>query len=163
MAEADWAQVYRDHGPRILRYLRRLAKDDETAADLLQETFVRALRARSIPADPQQSLNWLYRVAANLAIDHLRRERRHRWFPLGGEEAQEAPAGNGESELVRAALRSIPPDQAVALLLRVQEERSRADIAELLGVSESAVKSRISRGRANFAAAYRRLERGLRR
>ena len=59
------------------------------------------------------------------------------------------------------ALNSIPPDQAIALTLHLHSGFSRLEIAILLRTNEETIKSRLSRGRRNFAAAYRRLERGL--
>lgn len=156
-----WSDDYRQHGPAILRYVRRIAKDDDTAADLLHETFARALSASSAPADEIGRRRWLFRVATNLAIDHVRRSRRFRWLPLSEREIDQGEPFDAEANLVRSAVRSIAPDQAVVLILRVQEGHSRAEIAEILGVSEAAVKSRLARARENFAAAYRRLERGL--
>lgn len=154
----DWVALYRDHGPRLLRYLRRLTRDEEEAADLMQDTFERAMRAGTVPADASA---WLYRIASNAAIDHLRRRRRLRFLRLPPEAV--APTRDTDDlELVRRALRSIPPDQAVALVLRLHEGRSRREVAELLGLSEDGVKSRLARGRLNFIAACRRIERGLR-
>jgi RNA polymerase sigma-70 factor (ECF subfamily) len=156
-----WSDDYRQHGPAILRYVRRMAKDDDTAADLLHETFARALSARAVPADEHGRRRWLFRVATNVAIDHLRRSRRFRWVPFGENESHQREPFDAEADQVRSAVRSIPPEQAVVLILRVQEGRSRSEIAEMLGISDAAVKSRLARARENFAAAYRRLERGL--
>jgi len=58
-------------------------------------------------------------------------------------------------------MRSIPADQAATLLLFYESGFARGEIADLLNVSEETVKSRLARGRKNFMAAYRRLERGL--
>jgi RNA polymerase sigma factor (sigma-70 family) len=125
----------------------------------MQETFVRALRAKRTPTLTEMR-PWLFRIASNLAMTHLRRPRWPDVLSLRRHVMADVPFEEGEQ--VRQALRSIPPDQAVTLALAFHEGFSRREIAEMLGVTEEAVKSRVARGRLNFTAAYARLERGLR-
>jgi RNA polymerase sigma-70 factor (ECF subfamily) len=137
-----------------------LARDEDGAEDLMQEVFVRAINAKSAPQGGAERVYWLYRIATNIAIDHLRRGRRIHWLPLRIDTASSKEATPGEADQVREALRLIPPEQAVTLVLRTQGY-SRQEIAKMLQLSEAAVKSRLFRARENFAASYRRLERGL--
>lgn len=154
-AEAvDWDAVYATHAPSLLAYLRRLSQDVETAEDLMQTTFQRAMTARSLP--PLHEMRpWLYRVASNLVIDRARRAKLLRFIPFTGTEVA-AGRDIDEVDAVREALRAIAPEQAIALVLRLHEGFSRAEIAAMTGVSERAVKLRLEQGRAAFAAAYRR-------
>lgn len=153
----DWAEVYRAHAPALVRYLRRLVRDQELARDLVQDCFHRAMRAGNVP--PAGEIRpWLYRIASNLAISAMRKSRLRAVvrfepsvMPFDGEET---------SHRVRQALASIPPDQAVALVLQLHEGFTRREIAEMLGRSEDTIKSRLARGRLNFVAAYRRIDRG---
>lgn len=154
---ASWEATYSAEGPGLQRYLCRLTRDDEEASDVLQECFARALARRS-PSDPEGRRRWLYRTASNLVVSRIRRAQRWRLLRL---EPASAPDVH-EVDQVRRALRSIPADQAVTLVLRLHQGWSRAEIAQMQGIPEETVKSRLARGRANFAAAYRRLERGLR-
>jgi RNA polymerase sigma-70 factor (ECF subfamily) len=158
-AEAPWEALYDAHANDIACYLRRLVGDPDTAADLMQETFARALHAGRRPAVGEMR-PWLFRIASNLAISHLRRPRWPNLFGLKPQVTRDVSFEEGAQ--VRQAMRSIPADQAVTLALAFHEGFSRREIAEMLGVSEEAVKSRIARGRLNFTAAYKRLERGLR-
>jgi RNA polymerase sigma-70 factor (ECF subfamily) len=151
----DWERAYALHAAEILRYLRRLSRDASNAEDLMQETFVRAERAARVPADAELR-PWLYRIATNLAIDHLRRGRRIAFMPFSGREPDERAAFDDSGDAVRHALRAIPAEQAVTLILRLHEGYSRAEIARLTGVSERAVKVRLEHGRESFARAYRR-------
>lgn len=156
---ATWEALYESHAEDIARYLRRVVSDVDVAADLMQETFVHAMRAQRIPPGAEMR-PWLFRIASNLAMSHLRRPR---WGDLLGLRQHAAPTqAFEEGEQVRRAMRSIPPEQAVALALAYHEGFQRREIAQMLGLSEETVKSRIARGRMNFTAAYRRLERGLR-
>ena len=139
-------------GPALLTYLRRLSRDDETAEDLVQETFARAMAARRRPPD-EELRPWLYRIATNLAIDRLRRSRLVRFVSLTRDLPSDAPAD--EAEAVRAALRTMDHELAVVLVLRLHEGFSRAEIARMRGVSERAVKARLAEARVAFARAYR--------
>lgn len=122
----------------------------------MQETFARALRAGNMPEGPDDSRRWLYRIATNATIDRLRRERLLRFVPfLGRERAEETD--REEADLVRRALRSIAPDQATALVLRLHEGFTPSEMASMLGISEAGVKSRLVRGRRAFIAAYERI------
>ncbi|MCU0493068.1 MAG: RNA polymerase sigma factor, partial [Chloroflexaceae bacterium] len=78
---AGWFQELH---PGIFRYLVRLLDDQESAADLTQETFIRALTALVNQPVPDNPSAWLYRIATNLAYDAMRRRNRLRWLPLTG-------------------------------------------------------------------------------
>lgn len=152
----DWEALYRAHAGGILRYCRRLAKNTEAAEELMQETFARAIRAGQAPDGADDSRRWLYRIATNATIDRLRRERILRFVPFVGRE-HAAETDREEADLVRHALRSIPPDQATAVVLRLHEGFTPAEIASMIGISEAGVKSRLVRGRRRFIEAYERM------
>jgi len=152
----DWDLLYRLHAGGILRYCRRLAKSSEAAEELMQETFARAIRAGRVPEGADDSRRWLYRIATNATIDRLRRERLLRFVPFIGRE-QAAESDPGEADLVRTALRSLAPEQATALVLRLHEGFAPSEIAAMLGISEASVKSRLVRGRRRFMEEYERM------
>lgn len=157
----DWRAAYEQHAPDLVRFLRRFLRSDEAAQDLVQDTFVRALRAGRTP--PQAELRpWLFRIASNLALDELRRGNRFAFLPFTAALRIEAPSYE-EVDQIRHALRSIAPEQALALTLALHEGFSRREIAGMTGVSEETVKSRLARGRLAFAAAYERIEGGEKR
>lgn len=102
----------------------------------MQETFARAMRAGRAPTEADELRRWLYRIATNATIDRLRRERLLRFVPFIGTE--EAPrAESDETELVRRALRSISPEQATALVLRLHEGFTPGEIASMIGIGEA--------------------------
>jgi RNA polymerase sigma-70 factor (ECF subfamily) len=141
----------------ICSYLTRLTGRLERAQELTQETFLRAYRALLRGERWANPRAWLYRVASRLATDAWRRRRRFRWQPLSGREA-EASRGvettTVERTAVQAALNALPLRYRVPLVLYVCEGRSVAEVAETLGLSNSAVKMRLSRARAMFRTAY---------
>ena len=117
------------------------------AEDVMQETFVRLLRARPAFAEPEHARAWLLRVAANCANDWFRAPWRRREGPLEGHEALPAPAGPEEGGVVEAVL-ALPAKYRTAVHLYYYEELSVAEIAKIMGKSEGAVKSRLFRARA---------------
>jgi RNA polymerase sigma-70 factor (ECF subfamily) len=149
---AAWFGQY--HAP-LYRYLVRLVGDEEQAADLLQETFLRAFRALAARAVPSSPPAWLYRIATNLAYDALRRRRRLRWLGLTGREA--APAFEPDVETaqaVRRCLARLPGREAEALLLYEYAGLSCGENAALAHETPTAVQMRLSRARRRFRDLY---------
>ncbi len=157
----DWSALYEEHAGEIAGYLAKLVGDRDAARELLQETFVRAIRQERSLRDPGAVRAWLYRTATNLAHNHRRRLAIVRFVELTGRERGAGEAFDAEAEQVQRALRSVGAETAATLLLFYAHGFSRAEIAAMRGVGEEAVKSRLARGRRDFMAAYRRLERGL--
>ncbi|MBI3522725.1 MAG: sigma-70 family RNA polymerase sigma factor [Chloroflexi bacterium] len=157
----DWGGLYEAHAAVLAGYLAKLVGDRDAGTELMQETFVRGLRHEHSIDEPRAAIRWLFRTATNLASNHRRRAAILRFLPFSGHESAQAEAFDVGADQVRTALRSIPVDQAAALLLFYDNGFDRREIASMLGLSEEAVKSRLARGRANFKAAYGRLERGL--
>lgn len=161
-AALDWESLYVLHAEGLLRYLQKMTADREVAADLLQETFVHAIRREAQLRDHDAVRGWLFGIGTNLARQHRRRKVLVSFLPFTGREPAPEQRFDLDADMVHRALASIPFDQAAALVLHYRSGFTRAEIAQLSSVTEEAVKSRLARGRANFVAAYRRLERGLR-
>lgn len=159
-ADIDWDELYGRHAEELARFMVKLLGDRERAADLVHDTFVHGMRSAHQLRDHSAVRAWLYQIAANLARNELRRRKLIAFLPFGQERGAE-DAFDADAAQVHQALRNIPADQAIALVLHYQQGFSRAELAALTGVSEEGVKSRLARGRANFMAAYQRLERGL--
>ncbi len=150
-------RLYQEYQRPLIAHLTRLVEDRATAEDLLQDTFVKALRSWD-GREAQGSVSaWLYRIATNTAYDHLRRRRRIRFSSLGDSE-QYAPLAADhaidEREPVHQALAKIPPAYRLPLVMHSYEGRSTHEIAEALGCSTSAVKTRLFRARERFRRAY---------
>lgn len=151
--------LYEEYQRALVAYLTRLVSDREAAEDLCQETFIKALRSWS-QRDPAASVGaWLYRIATNTAYDYLRRRRRIRFMPLI--DIEPPPNGNhsmesrlDEGEPVLRALEQLPPMYRLPLVLHSCEGRSTQEIADTLGVSNSAVKTRLFRARERFREVY---------
>ena len=153
--------LYNAYRGRIFTFLLRISGSSETADDLAQDTFVKAHGAIGRLAGDQKLLPWLYRIANNTAIDHLRRRKRFAWLPwadLHGTslepQAEDTHAATRVRSEIGDVLRQLPPDNAAALLLHALEGYSYEEIARIQGVTMSAARSRIARARAAFKDRY---------
>ena len=154
---AAFEQLVTTHQPAIYRLALRTVGNEEDAADMTQEAFLRAWRGLgSFQADSSLS-TWLFRLTSNVCIDFLRAARRHLVVPISGLDADGEeytldapdPVKLPEEELLareeREELRA--PEQRLILSLRVENDLSYTDIAAVLGVREGTVKSRLARAR----------------
>ena len=143
LAEQYAGMLYR------LAYARTGSRAD--AEDVMQEVFVRLLRARPEFRDEEHAKAWLLRVGARCAADVLRAPWRRREGPLDDGLPAPEPPGEGGVALVSvciAAVLALPAKYRMAVHLYYYEELSVAEIAAVLGKSEGAVKSRLFRARA---------------
>ena len=138
------AELARAYAPAIYRlaYARTGSRAD--AEDIMQEVFVRLLRAGPDFADRAHARAWLLRVAANCANDWFRAPWRRREGPL----TDSLPAPEHEDGGVVEAVLALPAKYRTAVHLYYYEELSVAEIAKIMGKSEGAVKSRLFRARA---------------
>ena|SRR5438067_2663356 len=149
--------LYRAHRAKIYTFLLRLTGDADAADDCTQDTFVKAYRSLGQLKDDTRVLPWLYRIASNTAIDAARRQKKIRWIPLLTlrDHVEEPHAVDehgpvGERQHITQTLRALPLENAAALLLHALEGYSYQEIAEIQGVSMTAVRSRIARARVAF-------------
>lgn len=150
-------EIVRRTTPAAWTLARRLCGDDEDAADVVQDAYLRAYRSIRRFRGDAAFTTWLYRITANCAADHLDKRARHRHDDLGDDTPQEdlrpevdpvARAGNTElrDELV-AALDGLAPKLRAVVVLRDLYDLNHSQIAEELGISESAAKVRLHRAR----------------
>jgi RNA polymerase sigma-70 factor (ECF subfamily) len=163
------------HGKAVLNLINKMIWDRTVAEDLWQETFVRALENittyepyRSGDGAGQSFASWLYRIAANLTLDELRRRGRWRLFswdlfkPRSAQEsaseaAYDPPSGEPDAptllesrediQRVRRALDTLPPHWRMILVLREYQDLPYEEIAEILRVPLGTVRSRLARAR----------------
>ncbi len=157
---ALFERLFAEYHTPILNYLYRLLGDPALAEDLTQEAFTRAWNARRDLPGLDNPRAWLYRIATNLARDHVRRARLLAWLPLLGKELALIEQGpedvTTESEQMRRALLKLTQDYRVPLVLYTCQELSVAEIAATLGISIDAVKQRLVRARQQLREAYER-------
>ena len=160
--EASFTQLYHRYYADIYKHLLRLVGNREDAADLAAVTFTRVWRRLPGIHDGRHFHGWLYKIATNAAIDHLR-NRKKKIFLCGS--ADEDP--NNEyaerfedrievEELVRLILKQVAPAPRACLVLHL-EGFNNEEIAMFLGFKEKSVGTYLSTGRKQFLRAYRRL------
>jgi RNA polymerase sigma-70 factor (ECF subfamily) len=153
--------LYASHKGRIYTFLLRMVAEPELADDITQDVFTKVYPLLPGLDRDHRVVPWLYRVASNAAIDHIRRRRRFAWLRMGTidgtkEEPHAADEHGrvGEQQHVTRVLRTLPPENAAALLLHALEGYSYKEIAEIQGVTMTAVRSRIARARQAFRKGY---------
>ena len=143
---------------RPLYYLAlRYVRVEADAKDLAQRTFVKVYGALSGFRADASFRTWIYRIAINLCLNHLRDRRREETRAELGESVA-APASGGERALIEAergarlrdAIAELPPKQRMVLELRIYDELPFREVAELAGCSENSAK-------VNFHHAVKRL------
>ena len=144
----------------------RMLGDADDAADIAQETFVRAYRALGTTGADLQFAAWLHRIAANACLDVLRRRQRLRWQPWDGakhdhlvrsdptDDPERAAVGAEAHAAVRRALARVSPRHRRALTLRAFEGLTCDEIGAAMGLSRAAVKSLLYRARRELRAIY---------
>jgi RNA polymerase sigma-70 factor (ECF subfamily) len=138
--------LYRQFEADVHCWIARIVRDSSAADDCLVEAFWRAYRGRA-RFDPSRSFGaWMRRIATNTARDHLRRAKSSAgWTTTHDEMPAPPPADDDVGELVRRALRALPPRLQVVATLALVEELPYAEIAEALDMPVGTVKSRVFR------------------
>lgn len=151
------------HRKPVFNFLLRSARRPETAEDLLQEVFLRVVRQAGSYRRQAKFTTWLYTIARNLCIDHARKMSHRK------EASLDAPVGGGEDEgrtyvqlvpdrepdpdgrlsdrqlasRLYEALDLLPEEQREVFLMREYQQLKFREIAEIVGIPENTVKSRM--------------------
>lgn len=161
----------------IHSYIYRMLASMEDADDVTQEVFMRAFAAWNDLYERDNLSAWLYRIATNICVDHLRRRKRISWWSLIrrdhssdkhfegtiDEESSYLPSNSGgipeiaEREHIQLALASMPTEYAVALVLNAAQGIPYQEIGNIVGISPNAAATRISRAKRMFTEHYQRL------
>jgi RNA polymerase sigma-70 factor (ECF subfamily) len=152
--------LFTRHKDRLWAVAVRTLGDPEEAADALQDAMISAFRQASGFRGDSAVTTWLHRIVVNACLDRLRRraarptvsglDERAMAVLSPGQPGPDAGTGADTALDVRAALRTLPPDQQAVLVLVDMLGYSVADAAEVLGISPGTVKSRCARGRARL-------------
>lgn len=176
---AAWEQIARSQHKRIYGICYRFTGSPTDAEDLTQEAFLKIYRNLAAFDPAKGGFNtWVTTLTRNLLVDNYRRSRMDRSSesldePMSGEEEgptrAERLADGGRSQEqhvsglelrshIQAALKQVSPELREAVILRDLEDMDYKEIAEVLGVPQGTVKSRISRGRAELARLLKSME-----
>ena len=142
-------RIYESCRSMVFRLVQRLVGASD-AEDLLQESFVKAFAAIEQFGGESRFETWLYRIAVNESLQHLRRRGRGETVRLTFELMDETPhheRRHDDAELLQQALNRLDPELRSVFVLREVEQLSYRDLAEALGLSEGTVASRLNRAR----------------
>ncbi len=171
---AAFEKLYIEFSPEIYAIACEITRNKEESHDLVQDCFVAALENISTLKEPDKIKNWLIRIAANKSRDYLKKKK-----PSVLTEDQYEVIDNLEEEDIAAIpevsleteeriddvneiLACLTEEKRLCLLLRFKYDMSYAEIANELGITESAVKSRISRAKDDIEKeADKRKKKGL--
>jgi len=160
---SSFEELLRRYRGPLVGYFSRMLRDPAMAEDLAQETFMRVYQARERYEPDAKFTTWLYRIATNLALNVLRDRKEvapsseqdfegetgepgdASRIPDGRPTAEQAMMVSERQRVIRQAVESLPERQRAAVVLHKYQEVDYRQIAKVLGVSESAVKSMLFR------------------
>jgi RNA polymerase sigma-70 factor (ECF subfamily) len=151
-----FSELVRRYQRPIVSLALRYVADPAHAEDIAQRAFVRAFQKLGGFRGDAPFRAWVFRIAINLSLNHLRSRTRAREAPLAAVEAQDRaePVDFRAAQKVRAAVAALPPKQRMAVELRMWEGMTFQEVAEVMRSSEDSAK-------ANYHHALRRLRAAL--
>jgi RNA polymerase sigma-70 factor (ECF subfamily) len=168
-ATDDFGELVRRHQSRVFAILHRYERDAHKVEDLAQETFLKAWRALGQFDGRAPIEHWLSRIAARVALDHLRKEK---WrqneigLPELGDDALDWLRSDDEkselearsaAELLALAMRELSPADRMVITMQELEGRSVKEIAVAMGASGVAVRVRAMRARSKLRQALEKI------
>ncbi|MEM4251668.1 MAG: sigma-70 family RNA polymerase sigma factor [Candidatus Bathyarchaeia archaeon] len=164
--EAAFRLIVERYRNQIINFIYKMLNDYDRATELAQETFLRIYTTAHKYQANYSFSTYIYRIASNLAISELRQRKRRRWVslfnPFGARDDEEERElilpdttplqdevliDSDRRKAISRAIQSLPEKYRLTLVLRDVEGLSYDEIAEVTGLSEGTVKSRINRAR----------------
>ena len=167
-SDEAFTSIVEKHSGPLINFLHRYTRDQSTSEDIAQEAFLRLYKAAGELKPGAKLSTILYKIAYHLAVDHARRSKSRaakapvRSLDSGLPGSREPAAGPGaepdaiceanrQNGEIAAALAELPETQQLAIILKVYEGRSYAEIAGIMDLSFSAVESLLFRARQSLS------------
>jgi RNA polymerase sigma factor (sigma-70 family) len=167
----DWPAALAEHGRWLRTIVLARVGQPEAVDEVMQEVSMAAVRQQAPLADPTKVAPWLYRLAVTQSLLYRRKQGRRRKLtdryaernqPREEDNREPDPLGwllaDERRRLVREAISRLPKRDAELLLLKYTEDWSYRQLAEKLGITESAVEARLHRARAKLRKELTALE-----
>jgi len=167
----DWQALLAEHDRWLRTVVRARLGEPQAVEEVMQEVALAACQQKAPLADPAKAAPWLYRLAVRQALLYRRKQGRRRKLADGyakrasandRQQCQADPLGwllaDERRRLVRLALARLPKRDAEILLLKYTEDWSYMELADHLGISHSAVESRLHRARKRLRSELAALE-----
>lgn len=144
--------LYERHKGPLFRYVLRFIKPDEEAEHVFQDVWMKVIKAAPKYTVTAKFTTWVYRIAHNCAIDHIRKH--NKYIMVGDDDAPEQSAARRDEpeheiaheelqDAFKLALSALPNDQREAWLLKEEHGFSIEQIADIVGIAPEAAKSRV--------------------
>jgi len=161
--EAAYKELMENYRGAIYNLLYKMVRNREETEDLVQEAFMKAFKALPSFNEEYAFSTWLYKIAINNCIDHMRKKKLKtysinkpvrakdgeldREFPDTSMSPDKKILSDERSNIIGIAIDELPENYRTAILLRHKEERSYEEIAQILDIPLGTVKARIFRAR----------------
>jgi len=160
--EQAFLELVRRWEPRLYYYLRRIIENESAVWDVLQNTWLAVFRHVSRLEDARKFRSWVYRVAHDQAVNWLRKENRYVCQPDEQIEPLLTPGDSAsvpteDVMLLHQALQKLSPPHREVLTLFYLEDFSSPEIADIIGLPEGTIKSRLHHARKYLSEALKDL------
>jgi len=165
--------LYERYGARVLNLIHRMTGNEEVSRDLAQDVWLRVHNHLDQFEARADVFTWIYRIAVNLTLNYLKREKRRRWIdvldrsvgevlseesedlvmprPASAQRPDRAIENEQRARALWQAVQSLDPKYRIPIVLFHYEDQSYQQIADTMGLSMVAVQARIFRGRKQLA------------
>jgi RNA polymerase sigma-70 factor (ECF subfamily) len=150
----DLGEFVKKNQNKLVRHAFFRLGNREEAEDVVQEVMIRMYQEKERKQHIEQATSYVFRMVFNSCLDRLRKKTRNNFEPLNGRETLRSDESNRETEIIATEeflridhlLNSIPSEQAEVLRLRIIDEMSFVEIAEIMKLPVTTIKSRFSYG-----------------
>jgi RNA polymerase sigma-70 factor, ECF subfamily len=147
--ELAFKQIMAQYQERLYWHIRKIIISHDDTDDVLQNTFIKVWKALDDFRADAQLYTWLYRIATNEALSHLKKNKKRTLIPISGNdydlsetlESDEYFDGDDAQKKLQKAVIQLPEKQQLVFNMKYFEEMKYEDIAEILGTSVGALKS----------------------
>jgi RNA polymerase sigma-70 factor (ECF subfamily) len=152
LADDAWSEIYRRHAQQVYSYIFFRVGDQLAAEDLAADVFVKAIAGiKGFAWRGTPLLAWLYRIAHNVTVDHLKTAARRSQYHAAGEtddveERRDRIKELDETTDMMRAIRGLTDDQQQVIILRFYHGLSNAEVGRILQKPEGAIKALQARG-----------------
>lgn len=145
--DGAFEDLVRLHRKAVYAFVYRLSGNGDDAAEIVQNTFIKAYRSMGRFRGESSFKTWLYRIAVNTFRNHLRDKARRKHLSIdekvlpSGEDVFATVSKRQERGMVQKAMNDLPPRQREALILRINEEYRFSEVADIMKCSVGAAKA----------------------
>ena len=157
-SEAALSEIIEQTQDSLFRFTYYLTGNQQLSHDICQDTFIKVLEKIKGLKEPERFKSWLFQMAKNLYLDHLKSSKNKNHVSIDNAAASDLlQIDDKQKDLeIRQALSHLEMDERLPLLLVDLEGHSYIEAARTLGVSEDALRSRLQRARLAFAEKYKK-------